>query len=520
MTADIIASVRVTPQISQPTAFPAANGILHDGGFADLFSREVSSVRPERQDASGYAPDSRAVRRESEKEPDTPVEASAPDVEDEKGSSLKRSGEQEPRQNDTSSVKRTDGDIDKMQEKASVQDDSDDPRHASMAMAKSVETPRAEAHKGSAKAESEHGRKYAENEPVAFRSRAKKEVFASEQADRKDVSADEAAVQGDTASTSDGAVVTGKTSANARSRSGIDEKTASRTDRPDAASIGEGARRAGDRTASEKTEGSSRTDGLEGGRTHRRTAPDGHEQAAEKDFERKSLTIDVRDHRRGRSDRSQRNGESRSRVENTAGDSAELSRSRPVIQSQAGGETGNNGQPRNFGAEQGMHSRAAMAASQGDTRSDAALRLAQTLRDQGASEIVRQAQVILRDNNEGELRLLLKPESLGTVRIRMEMIEDRVALRIFVDNETAGDAFRDSIADLQRSFEESGVSTDTFEVSVHDGSQEGAGQNGASGERHAGSPPNASRDQYSEVEHITADYLAYNGSEHRVNVMA
>ncbi|TVQ26672.1 MAG: hypothetical protein EA383_04835 [Spirochaetaceae bacterium] len=534
MTADIIASVRVTPQISQPAAFPAVNGILHDGGFADLLSREVSSVRQDRPEASGYASEYSTAKRESETERDKPVESSARDVEeieDEDDSSLKRSKEQEGRRNDAASVKRPDGNLDKIQEKASVQDESDAARLAGAAVEKSVEAPRTEETKRSAKAEAEdeHEREYDHDELVVFRNAAEKEAFASEQTDRKRTAAAEAAAQRDTASAIDGASVTGKTAANVRARSETDVKTTSRTDRPVAASTGEQSRRAGERTATEKTEEPPKTDGREGDVAHRRTAEDRHDQAArarsqsqaaEKDSERNSLTIDVRDHRRGRNERSQRNGESRSRVETAAGDGAESSRSRPVIQSQAGGETGNNGNPQNYGAEQAMHSRAAMAASQGDTRSDAALRLAQTLRDQGASEIVRQAQVILRDNNEGELRLLLKPESLGTVRIRMEMIEDRVALRIFVDNETAGDVFRDSIADLQRSFEESGVSTGAFEVSVHDGSQEGAGQNGASGERYAESPQNASRDQYSEVEHITADFLTDSGSEHRVNVMA
>jgi flagellar hook-length control protein FliK len=102
----------------------------------------------------------------------------------------------------------------------------------------------------------------------------------------------------------------------------------------------------------------------------------------------------------------------------------------------------------------------------------------------------------------------------------MEMVEDRVALRIFVDNETAGEAFRNSIAELQRSFEESGVQTSSVEVTVEDGGQGDSGEYSASeqtAEQHERTPAS---DQYSEREYASADLFGFSGSEHAVNVMA
>ena len=239
-----------------------------------------------------------------------------------------------------------------------------------------------------------------------------------------------------------------------------------------------------------------------------------------KESEGNSLVIDVRDHRRERSTRSTRQEAQAQRAGTEASESAAGMRTRAISQTDAGGQSDLQNQRDGSAFASGFSQNTSATMTHGDTRSDAAMRLAQTLRDQGAADIVRQAQVILRDNNEGELRLLLRPESLGTVRIRMEMIEDRVALRIFVDNETAGEAFRDSIADLQRSFEESGVSTSSVEVTVEDGSQGDSGQHAASDEAAREQGLQRPRDRYSENEHATADVFSYNGGMHTVNVMA
>lgn len=239
---------------------------------------------------------------------------------------------------------------------------------------------------------------------------------------------------------------------------------------------------------------------------------------SKKDSEGNSLVIDVRDQRRGRAARAERHGDQDAR---SAGDSVETShsqRTRPVTQAHSGGEISSDAGDAEFNP--GAQSQSGAAVTHGDTRSEAAVRLAQTLRDTGASDIVRQAQIILRNQNEGELRLLLRPDSLGTVRIRMEMVEDRVALRIFVDNETAGEAFRNSIAELQRSFEESGVQTGSVEVTVEDGSQGDSGEYSASEETADQRERQSVGDQYSEREYASADLFGFSGSEHAVNVMA
>ncbi|MFW6252401.1 MAG: flagellar hook-length control protein FliK [bacterium] len=251
-----------------------------------------------------------------------------------------------------------------------------------------------------------------------------------------------------------------------------------------------------------------------------RDAAESVSSRSRKDSEGNSLVIDVRDQRRERANRAEKDGVQDSRRADDSGDAVGVQRTRPVSQAQTGGESGTDADGGGSEFDFGTQSRPEASATNGDTRSEAALRLAQTLRDGGASDIVRQAQVILRNNNEGELRLLLKPESLGTVRIRMEMVEDRVALRIYVDNEAAGDAFRSSIADLQRSFEESGIHTGSVEVTVEDGGQGDSGEYAASDETPDRRSHPAVGDEYNDREYSSADVFGFNGSEHSVNVMA
>ena len=101
------------------------------------------------------------------------------------------------------------------------------------------------------------------------------------------------------------------------------------------------------------------------------------------------------------------------------------------------------------------------------------------LKDKGVPEIVKQTGILLKDNNQGEIKLILRPESLGKVRIRLNLNENNIAGRIFVENINVKDAFNSSLDDLQRALRDAGFDNTALEVFVQG---EGAGE----GRRQAG----------------------------------
>ena len=88
--------------------------------------------------------------------------------------------------------------------------------------------------------------------------------------------------------------------------------------------------------------------------------------------------------------------------------------------------------------------------------------LARELRGDLSADIVRQAAIVLRDGGEGTIKLSLKPETLGKVKIHLEMAENRISGFIFVENEEALRAFEQEIHTLEQSFRDSG-----FEASLN-----------------------------------------------------
>ncbi|MCL1815299.1 MAG: flagellar hook-length control protein FliK [Treponema sp.] len=88
--------------------------------------------------------------------------------------------------------------------------------------------------------------------------------------------------------------------------------------------------------------------------------------------------------------------------------------------------------------------------------------LARELQGDLSADIVKQAAVILRDGGEGTIRLSLKPETLGKVKIHLEMAENRISGHIFVESEEALRAFEREIHTLEQSFRDSG-----FEASLN-----------------------------------------------------
>jgi len=97
------------------------------------------------------------------------------------------------------------------------------------------------------------------------------------------------------------------------------------------------------------------------------------------------------------------------------------------------------------------------------------------LREMAGSELVRASTLVLKDGG-GEIRLVLKPESLGSVRIRMNVVDNAIEGRIIVDSAAVKHVFDGSVDALRRALTAEGFQMGSLQVSV-------GGQNTDSGER-------------------------------------
>ena len=107
----------------------------------------------------------------------------------------------------------------------------------------------------------------------------------------------------------------------------------------------------------------------------------------------------------------------------------------------------------------------------------AAASFGEILREKGISQVVRQTGILLKDDNRGEIKLILKPESLGKVRIQLNLEDNRIAGRILVENSSVRDTFNQNMEELQRALRESGFESAHLEVSV-EGETSGHNQEG------------------------------------------
>ena len=97
--------------------------------------------------------------------------------------------------------------------------------------------------------------------------------------------------------------------------------------------------------------------------------------------------------------------------------------------------------------------------------------LLESLRESGNTDIVKNAKLILKDNNSGEIKLLMKPEHLGYVRIKLTVEDNNIAGKIIVDNINVKELFESNIDNLIKSFKDSGYSSAMLDVSVGGGNE-------------------------------------------------
>jgi hypothetical protein len=109
--------------------------------------------------------------------------------------------------------------------------------------------------------------------------------------------------------------------------------------------------------------------------------------------------------------------------------------------------------------------------------------LSRELGEHLSNDIVRQASIILRNQGEGIIRLSLKPETLGNVKIRVEMTENKITGHIVVESSEAFKAFERELPVLEKQFQDSGFSEARLDMSfAGEGGNYGAGPREDSGE--------------------------------------
>lgn len=103
--------------------------------------------------------------------------------------------------------------------------------------------------------------------------------------------------------------------------------------------------------------------------------------------------------------------------------------------------------------------------------------LARELREGANADIVKQASIVLRGADEGQIRLALKPEALGAVKVKLELADNKIAGHIVVESDEALKAFEQEIRSLEQAFLDGGFDGASIDVSVSaDGGRDGRGR--------------------------------------------
>ncbi|MBO4731637.1 MAG: flagellar hook-length control protein FliK [Spirochaetaceae bacterium] len=81
-----------------------------------------------------------------------------------------------------------------------------------------------------------------------------------------------------------------------------------------------------------------------------------------------------------------------------------------------------------------------------------------------SGELVKTGLITLKDNNTGSIKLILHPEQLGNVKIKLDLSEKIITGKIIVSSEEAFSAFKDSLESLRQAFINSGFENAGLEL--------------------------------------------------------
>lgn len=103
-----------------------------------------------------------------------------------------------------------------------------------------------------------------------------------------------------------------------------------------------------------------------------------------------------------------------------------------------------------------------------------------------AAEFVKAGSIVLKDNDAGQIKLILHPESLGNVKIDLQISDKVITGRITVASQEAFNAFKESAESIRQAFVNSGFENAGFDLSMA-GQGSFADSSGAKNQDDAGS---------------------------------
>lgn len=105
---------------------------------------------------------------------------------------------------------------------------------------------------------------------------------------------------------------------------------------------------------------------------------------------------------------------------------------------------------------------------------------------ENAGEIVKAGNIVLKDNDIGSIKLILHPESLGNVKIDLQVNEKNISGKIIVATQEAFNAFKETAENLKQAFVQSGFESAGLELSLANqnfaGNHSGENQNNPAAE--------------------------------------
>lgn len=111
--------------------------------------------------------------------------------------------------------------------------------------------------------------------------------------------------------------------------------------------------------------------------------------------------------------------------------------------------------------------------SAGATGSTFQAMLSQQIQE-NAPEFVKAGSIILRDNNSGTINMTMKPESLGNVKISLEVSDKVIAGQITVHSQEAYDAFKQNLDVLKQAFQQNGFDSAGFTLNLAQNNNSGS----------------------------------------------
>ena len=95
-------------------------------------------------------------------------------------------------------------------------------------------------------------------------------------------------------------------------------------------------------------------------------------------------------------------------------------------------------------------------------------RLKGFMETQGKDTILRHARFVIKNEHDSEIRLLLRPQELGVLRVRFQLQQNVLDGKFIVDSQYTKDIIEKSLGDIQRHLRDQGIESRELEVTVND----------------------------------------------------